>query len=549
LDAALGFNSSDMGSKLRLFLLCALAVCLPAGPASALPRFAPGPYTVTELKPLKGSVAFAFDVNLAGQATGVMTMETAGSTFYRGFFYDPRTGLVDIGSLGGANTFAERINDHGAITGSSEIGTANKVHAFVYTPGVGMRDLGAGPAQQSFGNDIDESGNVVGSLFPGDHTFRWTSAGGIQDLGPGSMVAFDFTGRAYGYKLGDTGAVPGMWSPPFTTFTPLGPLPDPLLRNGYAYGGNIFGRATGELTGGGVETAFYWDGHTYAKLSPSGFSFSSGEAVNDAGNIVIKAFNEGEDDVPFLYRLFNSDPVNGNDLNSSASPFSKLLEFTSIDDVGHISGAGRVGNEVHGFVLTPSFSTELDTVGLILEGDVPARNPFFKYVETMRRLGLAAGVNPTACFEFRQLRQSLSVGQGVPFTEPQRVAAGDALAAILEQNKCASGLPTIPVTVPHIFSRTKEREQIAIRILRGAPLTITTQFPSGSMDVLSIREGGRRSLSGSSATGKLKITKTRTRASVRVKVSKLKRGGTLRFVVVAKKLPGGKPVPVTTKIR
>src|SRR6266511_624695 len=113
-----------MGSKLRLFLLCALAVCLPAGPASALPRFAPGPYTVTELKPLKGSVAFAFDVNLAGQATGVMTMETAVSTFYRAFFYDPRTGLVDIGSLGGFNSFCEGINGHVDFTASSGSGPA-----------------------------------------------------------------------------------------------------------------------------------------------------------------------------------------------------------------------------------------------------------------------------------------------------------------------------------------------------------------------------------------------------------------------------------------
>ena len=125
------------------------------------------------------------------------------------------------------------------ITGSSQ--TADGlIHAFVYTPGLGMRDLVFGSTGQSVGNDIDESGNVIGSLFPGSLAFAWSQSGGVRELGPGSMLAFNFSGTVFGYQNN----VPGMWNPPFTTFSPFGPVPSPFT-NGYAYDGNIFGDAAG----------------------------------------------------------------------------------------------------------------------------------------------------------------------------------------------------------------------------------------------------------------------------------------------------------------
>ncbi len=77
------------------------------------------PWTFTDLKPINGTLSHAFDVNLAGQATGVMTDES-GSARLRGFFYDPAGGLVDIGDLGGQNTFAVALNERGVVTGTSQ---------------------------------------------------------------------------------------------------------------------------------------------------------------------------------------------------------------------------------------------------------------------------------------------------------------------------------------------------------------------------------------------------------------------------------------------
>ena len=125
-----------MGSKLRRVRLALALALVAAGPAAA----APG-YTITELKPLHGNMSYTRDVNLAGQATGVMTDESASTFAYRGFFYAPKGGLVDIGSLGGRNTFAVALNDAGLVTGWSQT-ASGAAHAFVFTPGVGMRDLG-----------------------------------------------------------------------------------------------------------------------------------------------------------------------------------------------------------------------------------------------------------------------------------------------------------------------------------------------------------------------------------------------------------------------
>jgi probable HAF family extracellular repeat protein len=122
----------------RLVSLGAAVALLAAGPAGA----ASGQYTITELKPPHGTLSYTLDVNLAGQAVGVMTDETPSDFGYRGFFYDPKTGrLADIGGLGGRNTFAVALNDAGVVTAWSQTASGAS-HAFVYTPGVGMHDLG-----------------------------------------------------------------------------------------------------------------------------------------------------------------------------------------------------------------------------------------------------------------------------------------------------------------------------------------------------------------------------------------------------------------------
>jgi probable HAF family extracellular repeat protein len=534
-----------MGSTLRIAPVAAALALFATVQAAA----ASAPYKITELKPLKGSASFTYDVNLSGQATGVMTEESESSFAYRGFFYDPGTGLVDIGDLGGMNTFALALNDAGAVTGFSQT-PSGKAHAFIYTPGVGMRDLGAGPGQRSFATDISESGNVIGNLLPGDHAFFWSGSGGMRDLGPANMTAFNFQGDVFGYRVASS-ITPGMWKTPYTTFEPFGPLPSPFAT-GKAVDGNIFGHSTGSFiaSGGGLEAAFYWDGRAYRNLTPTGIPHAIGESINDADNVIVHGTDANRADVPYLYRLPSSGPVRGDTLNPSGSPFSTLVEFTSIDDIGHIGGSGRVGGEVHGFVLTPDFRTQVDTVGLILHGGVSQTNPFWLFTDRVLQLGGVNNADATSCFELRELRRSLTVAVGVPFTQPQRQVGMSSISAILAGNGCTNALPTVPAMVPHIFARKGERVQVAASISGSKPVTILTRFPSGSrLDVVSVREtaGTRATLSAAKPKPrKLKVKKTRTKTSVKVRISNLK-PGTLRFAVVARKL-NRRAMPVITEV-
>jgi len=516
-----------VGSKLQHVRLGIALALVAAGPAAA----APG-YTITELKPLHGNMSYTRDVNLAGQATGVMTDESASTFAYRGFFYSPKGGVVDIGSLGGRNTFAVALNDAGLVTGWSQT-ASGAAHAFVFTPGVGMRDLGPS-GRRSFGNDIGASGNVIGGVLPGDHAFVWSSSAGMRNVGAGNMAAFNFQGDVFGDRRGSS-IVPGMWQPPYSTFVPFGPAPT-SFAGAEVSGGNLFRHAAGTFLGrgSGRDAAFYWDGHSYRNLTPAGMRAASAGSLNDADNVVVNASDTRGAGLPFLFRLPSSPPVTGASLNPTGSAFSSLLEFSSIDDVGDIGGNGRVGGEIHGFVLTPSFVTQLDTVRSILHGGIPPASPFLSYVD--RILGPMTTADITSCFELRELRGSLSVSRGVPFTAPQRQVSANALQAVVSRNACPEGLPAVPVTVPHVFARKGEREQVTVRVARS--VTIRADVPLGArFDVVGIREKGR--------TPKLK--RTRTKTSVTVKVTRLK-PGMLRFAVVARKLLTTKGTPVITTV-
>ena len=76
---------------------------------------------------------------------------------------------TDLGTLGGANSLAYRINDRGQAVGYSETGAGATRHAFLTTDGQ-MRDLGTVPdLDDSVAYDVNSAGEAVGmaaALFP-----------------------------------------------------------------------------------------------------------------------------------------------------------------------------------------------------------------------------------------------------------------------------------------------------------------------------------------------------------------------------------------------
>lgn len=107
---------------------------------------------------LGGPYMKTIDVNNSGISTGRSL--TPGYAFHA-FTYDGNTNaLIDIGTLGGTNSYGEAINDHGQVVGFSDI-VGGGSHAFSYANGV-MTDIGTLGGAQSVAYDVNNHGTIVG---------------------------------------------------------------------------------------------------------------------------------------------------------------------------------------------------------------------------------------------------------------------------------------------------------------------------------------------------------------------------------------------------
>lgn len=164
--------------------------------------FGPSPYSHAalysngsgyDLGSLKiGEYSRANGINLAGVVVGFSGAKLDG-TSSRAFAWSAKTGMIDIGTLGGAYAAAFSINDAGFITGNSE--TANSkigrgTHAFLYHSGAfsafnAMRDLGTLGGDSSYGTFINANNHVVGYSTNNDgrvHAFLHAGVK-MEDLG------------------------------------------------------------------------------------------------------------------------------------------------------------------------------------------------------------------------------------------------------------------------------------------------------------------------------------------------------------------------------
>jgi probable HAF family extracellular repeat protein len=112
--------------------------------------------------------------------------------------YDMNTGTVnDLGTLGGATSHANAVNDDGLVVGQSHT-AGNQFHAFVYDPDTDvMSDLGTLGTTYSEAFGVNDDGNVVGRASGGDAHgfFSWSFGRSMTDVGtlPGGSftIAYD----------------------------------------------------------------------------------------------------------------------------------------------------------------------------------------------------------------------------------------------------------------------------------------------------------------------------------------------------------------------
>jgi probable HAF family extracellular repeat protein len=109
-------------------------------------------------------------INASRQVVG-FAGPTLDSNQSRAFIWTDSTGMLDLGTLGGAYAQAAAINDAGFVTGTSQVSTipGSATHAFTYQPlsstehfTAQMRDLGTLGGNASYGMSINANNHVAG---------------------------------------------------------------------------------------------------------------------------------------------------------------------------------------------------------------------------------------------------------------------------------------------------------------------------------------------------------------------------------------------------
>ncbi len=107
------------------------------------------------------------------------------------------TGCQDLGTLGGAFSYAYGVSADGAVIVGNASTTSEHTHAFRWTAATGMQDLGTLGGNYSVAYGVSADGSVVvGAAWNASaqtRAFRWTAATGMQDLGafdPGLYTAY-----------------------------------------------------------------------------------------------------------------------------------------------------------------------------------------------------------------------------------------------------------------------------------------------------------------------------------------------------------------------
>ena len=210
----------------------------------------------------------------------------------RAFFWSTSTGMVDLGTLGGAYAQAFAINDSGSITGNSQVRssatTTDTIHAFlspspVGANAIGMRDLGTLGGTFSYGMAINAKNHVVGystvnKVDSRVHAF-WFNGNGMKDLGslaPNSSNPLEDQSVALGINSSDR-VVGYAYLPAINANT------DPAVQPG---------------TSPVRQVAFVWSQGAMTDLNKligtatDTYHLNSAMAINDKGQIVATALTK-----------------------------------------------------------------------------------------------------------------------------------------------------------------------------------------------------------------------------------------------------------------
>lgn len=343
--------------------LVAAALMVGASSASGAPL-----YSIIDLGTLGGAQSAGLGINDAGQVTGVSDT-SSGAT--HAFVTNSSGQMVDLGTLGGSYSVGTAINGSGQVAGYS--GTSGGTeHAFVTNGSGQMVDLGTLPGYTySDAWGINAAGQVAGASYTSSGTSRafiTNTSGQMVELGtlggPSSVATgINRTGQVTGFS--DTVSGPATFTHAFITNSG-----GQLIDLGTLGGDQSFGAAinsSGQVAGT-ADTASQAEHAVIVNssgqmvdLGSLSNSWAGAMGINDSGQVV------GTSTVPNPGIIGQHAFVTiGNtmvDLNSLLGPSGNgwtLEEATGINNLGQITGQGvDPQGQTHGFLLTPEPTSPL----------------------------------------------------------------------------------------------------------------------------------------------------------------------------------------------
>lgn len=300
---------------------------------------------------LGGTESYAGAVNNHGQVVGTSLNDIPDSfSFFdllffpppgfsngsqtRAFIWDEEHGMQDLGTLGGPDAAAFLVNDRGQVAGMSYLSSTPvpstgipAFHPFLWDKRTGMKDLGSlGGTQLGSVNGLNEQGQVVGATtIAGDqqlHAFLWDGEQLIDLTQP------PFGGDANGEAdwINEAGAVVG-----------LAPVP--------AY-------CPADSQVGPIQHAFLWRKGQIADLGTLSGTFNSeGDFINSRSQVVGLSWT-----CDYVFTAFLWENGSMADLNTLIPPNSPFQIFAAsfISDHGEIAAFGSLANgDQHALLLIP----------------------------------------------------------------------------------------------------------------------------------------------------------------------------------------------------
>jgi probable HAF family extracellular repeat protein len=182
------------------------------------------PSEFVDIPPITGFTSYARAINDSGQVAGTSHTGTGLLKYEHAYRWTDGNAngqvdageMLDLGTLGGSTvkSYGYGINNNGDVVGWSDTDTPSQDHAFVYTNTYGLVDIGTLGGANSAAHAINDSGQVTGYAFDGSgdkFAILWQDVNANGQSDAGEMLNLGTLGgvSSIGYSISEAGDVVG----------------------------------------------------------------------------------------------------------------------------------------------------------------------------------------------------------------------------------------------------------------------------------------------------------------------------------------------------